>query len=417
MIDTPEALHSLGADLMGRILPRIRRGNFSEECIQEVACDELQALDCDLAFDPQLWLRFIKSTNVPQKKHWFSDVPVILAHNRNLQIQLLVWTEGTTAIHSHAFCGAFRVLQGASVHTRYRFDPQEKVSESLQVGRLVGLGSELLIQGSIRQISSGGEGLVHALFHLDSPSLTMVVRTHPTTSSMPQFTYYRPGLALDKFSMAHDEEVVHMIRLLQLEAARGPDAFEALLFEAFISLDAPRLVYLCLQYSRIWGSEKCRERLRAFLIEHHSEPFAQQMDEMLKILGIQTQIKELRRTVECSELRYFLALLLNVPNRATLLEMVALRFPERDPITACAQWLLDLSELRVGAQAFMQEAAARSQAAGYRLGSRIANRLPRDDKLLALQEWLSLRAEPAEHESAYNPLMDLAELSPLFIRD
>ncbi|MEE4331130.1 MAG: hypothetical protein V2J10_09690 [Wenzhouxiangella sp.] len=409
IIKTPEALHSLGEDLLARMLPRIRRENFAEQSIRERAREELQLLNCDLVFDPQLWIRFIKSTNVPQKKHWFSDVPIILAHNRNLQVQLLVWTKGTTLIHSHAFCGAFRVMQGSSVHTSYSFEPEDRVSDLLYLGKLVNVGSEYLCRGSIRDISSGHQGLVHSLFHLDSPSLTLVVRTHPTTAAMPQLSYYRPGLAVDRFSMAQDEEIIHLRRLLQLEASNGSSALEAAVFDAFIGLDAPRLVFLALQFSGFLGAEQRRVRLLVFVTEHHGERLANMLDEAIQKELIQARIKEVRGTVECPELRYFLALLLNVPNRATLLGMVRERIQARDPVTACAQWIIELSELRANAQAFMQEVAARSQSSGYRLGSRIANRIPANHQLAAIEDWLR-----QDNGRARNPLMELPELAPLF---
>jgi len=413
-IENAQDLLELGASLVARIEPRIRRGNYAEQTVQSVAHEELEALDCELVYDPALWLDFIQSTSVTQKKHWFSDVPLILARNRNIQVQLLCWKSATTDIHAHAFCGAFRVMQGSSVHTRYGFESDHWLSDALGLGRLVGLGSEYLARGSVREIASGQNGLIHSLFHLDSPSLTLVVRTYPSVSSMPQLSFYHPGLAIYKLGLAKDEEVVYLSRLLGSEASRGRGVMESLVLQAMANLDAPRLVQLCLNFPNCFDSDRGRERLVDLVSTRHNEALARQLDLALTRLRVQAQIKAARKTVENPELRFFLALLLNVPDRKALFELVRWRFPERDPVETCAEWIVKLSKIRANAQAFMHEMAARAQGPVYRLGSRIAQRIPSKDSLGTVESWLNQERESTRAEAASNPLMDLPELEPVF---
>jgi len=410
-VDNAQDLHDLGAKLLAWVEPRIRRDHYAEASIRCVSAEALEALDCELSYDPSVWLNFIQSTSVPQKRHWFSDMPLVLACNRNIQVQLLVWKTATTDIHAHAFCGAFRVMQGSSVHTRYRFEPDHWLSDGLGLGKLACLGSEYLARGAVREIASGRQGLIHSLFHLDSPSLTLVVRTHPTVSSMPQLSFYPPGVAIDKLGLAKDEEVIHLTRLLGSEASHGCDAMLSLLLQAFEDLDAPRLVQLCLNFANFFDVEDRRERLVEFLSKHHNAALATSLDQALLRLQIQAQIKAARKTVDDPELRFFLALLLNVSDRKTLFDLVRSRFQSRDPVETCAQWIVRLSRIRANAKAFMQEMAAKAQSPGYRLGSRIANRIPEHDSLAEVATWLNQTSE-----SANNPLLELPELGPLFER-
>ncbi len=61
----------------------------------------------------------------------------MLHHEGDYFIQALTWMEGTTAIHDHAFCGAFMVLEGASLHVTYGFRTAERLAEDrLVVGDL-----------------------------------------------------------------------------------------------------------------------------------------------------------------------------------------------------------------------------------------------------------------------------------------
>jgi hypothetical protein len=51
-----------------------------------------------------------------------------------------------------------------------------------------------------------------------------------------------------------------------------------------------------------------------------------------------------RNKVRNPELRHFLALLLNVPSRQRLLDLVGERCPRADPITQVCKWLADLTD-------------------------------------------------------------------------
>lgn len=48
-----------------------------------------------------------------------------------------------------------------------------------------------------------------------------------------------------------------------------------------------------------------------------------------------------------SEHRFFLALLLNIPHRTNVLELVKRRFEDRDPVDTIADWVMELSTTRL----------------------------------------------------------------------
>ena len=48
-----------------------------------------------------------------------------------------------------------------------------------------------------------------------------------------------------------------------------------------------------------------------------------------------------------SEHRFFLALLLNVPHRTNVLQLVKRRFEDRDPVDTIADWVMELSTTRL----------------------------------------------------------------------
>src|SRR5262245_60676181 len=58
----------------------------------------------------------------------FGDPPVSVYRGRRFFIQVIFWLAGSTVIHRHGFSGAFMVLEGSSLHTRYTFTPRRRVS-------------------------------------------------------------------------------------------------------------------------------------------------------------------------------------------------------------------------------------------------------------------------------------------------
>jgi hypothetical protein len=58
----------------------------------------------------------------------FGEPPVSVYNGPCFEMQVLCWRAGTTAIHRHRFVGAFAVLEGVNLHTRYRSEPRHRIS-------------------------------------------------------------------------------------------------------------------------------------------------------------------------------------------------------------------------------------------------------------------------------------------------
>src|SRR5687767_4243497 len=63
----------------------------------------------------------------------FSDLPVTVARGTGFYVEILVWAVGTAAIHQHAFSGAFTVLAGSSIHSHYRLETLDRISEGMRI--------------------------------------------------------------------------------------------------------------------------------------------------------------------------------------------------------------------------------------------------------------------------------------------
>ena len=268
-------------------------------------------------------------------------------------VSTLMWLDGTTAIHQHSFSGAFRVLAGGSLHTRYRFHETRHVNDHFRLGTLDREEAALLPAGSVRPIRSGG-GFIHSLFHLERPSVTLVIRTKRDEGTRPQWSYCAPGIAFDPFF----EDTVTTKRLeavrvlLSLEADAADLELREMLAASDLQTTYQILSTLFQQVAanplkRALGAETGDrfERLLGAARKRHGaaiDLFEQAFAEQRR----QHEIIETRRSVTNPEHRFLLALLLNVPERTAVLELIAQRYPDRDPVDAFVDWIEELSRTR-----------------------------------------------------------------------
>jgi hypothetical protein len=171
--------------------------------------------------------RLARDDELPQQRSSTSQTgqpATVMYASGGLEVQVLTWIEGSTSIHQHAFDGAFRVLTGSSLHVTYRFDAAEELAGGhLRTGRLEMRETEVLRPGATRPIPAGS-GFIHSLFHLERPSVTIMVRNKVSGPAFPQFSYRSPGLGYD----TGDKDDRFSMRLRGLRALRSLDPDEAL---------------------------------------------------------------------------------------------------------------------------------------------------------------------------------------------
>jgi len=272
----------------------------------------------------------------------FAEPPVSLYHGGDFDISALFWLDGTTSIHQHAFCGAFHVLAGSSIHCRYRFEPWRAPGHRQRAiaGRLGLVDLEVLHAGDTRVISRGSE-LIHSLFHMTRPSVTIVIRTitdDPATEV--QYDYLWPGFAHNPFQR-HPPSVrklqyLRMLRQLDEDAARAQlhrvlanaDLFLAFMLiseQVRLSANAEQAHVLCERCTALPDDER---RLLHEVVRN-------------ELLG--RTVIDCRRKLHDPGHRFLLALLLNVFDRQELLGLVQREFQVTDPVDQVMDWLREMT--------------------------------------------------------------------------
>lgn len=288
----------------------------------------------------------------------FGDPPITLYNSPRFHIDVYFWLDGTTAIHQHAFCGAFQVLHGSSIHSWYEFDRSESVNTFTEIGTMNLKLCELLSVGDVQAINAG-RSYIHALFHLDHPSATIVVRTHKSPMFLPQYSYYKPYLAIDPFyedpvTTKKMQCVVSMIRV------RHPKADEyvcdwirqADFQTVFRILSTVRGYIRSNKLEQMFGLSAPDDRFRRYLEaarERHGER-ANIFPAVFDHLDKQDEIVKRRMVVTDAEHRFFLALLLNAEGRERIFDLVRQRFPDKDPMDKVLDWISDLGATRLAGE-------------------------------------------------------------------
>ena len=336
-------MHALFKALGDTVLECWKRDNFSLAAFPDIA---RAALDARPPAREVKLSRFVRDFLLEDDQPGQTDSPfgepelVVYSHPR-FYIQLLFWMDGTTAIHQHEFSGAFHVMHGSSIHAEYEFENARPVTPYIRLGDLRMKKMEILESGRTVPIRSGQQD-IHSLFHLESPSATVVVRTQHDPGTGPQLNYMPPHIAFDPhFS---DALMRRRKQLLDVLDQSGDASYVQLVIKMIADLDFERgfsLLNHCiesLQYLGQWETV-----LRVFEKKHGNlatgVPATLQEDVRRSVL------KSLRNTVVEPEHRFFLALLMNAPTRDDLLALLKQRFPNQPPEAVVLRWVEELMEV------------------------------------------------------------------------
>jgi len=327
------------------ILDQWQRADFDEAAFPDVAADALRHCAPSSRVDANKVIQWVQHqpTLPPQADidAKFGQPPITVFHCERFYIDVLFWIDGTTALHQHAFCGAFHVMDGSSIQGVYRFNRSHRYSELLWSGTLDLLDVELLVKGDVRPIRPADE-LLHSLFHLDRPSVSVVVRTPGHTTTTVQLSYSRAGLAFD--TQTKSPLVSRRVQVLDLLHATGHPEFESSARESIRRADSFQAFRLATHLAKRFEKHDAYVAFLESIRPAHGEL----LDALIAHAKEERREKYIiarRQRVRQAGLRFFLALLLNVPDRSRILEMTRRAYPDRDPHQTIVGWLGELAKL------------------------------------------------------------------------
>jgi hypothetical protein len=347
------------ADIGALVEGRWRDKNYDEKVFPDIAARALQEADLAARVDPWEIIRWVQTTtDLPQQmdpQAKFGDPPITLFAGPRFYVDVYYWLGSTTTIHQHAFSGAFQVLLGGSVHANYEFKKKREINPHFLIGDISLKDVSLLGKGDIRKIDAGSK-FIHSLFHLEKPSATIVIRSNDAPSAPVQYKYLKPHLAIDPFFdepwMTRKVQTVSL--LLSME---HPDA-DKIIFDlldtadfhtTFAVIDTAFMFLGRNELEELFQLSKSVDRFQAMLDRARrrhgalADLLPAVFDEKLR----QADIVKRRGKIEGADHRFLLALLLNVPERTRVLDLVKQRFPDGEPVEVVVGWVRELSKIKI----------------------------------------------------------------------
>lgn len=326
---------------LGRlVLEEWEQSHFSLELFPEITKAILERETPYRQFDLFAFQEeFLLNSQQPsQSTHGFGQPEIIVFDDPRFYIQLLFWMDGTTDIHQHAFSGAFHVLVGSSIHASYQYSESESTSPELRIGDIHMERIEVLETGRSLSINSGSK-CIHSLFHLDTPSVTLVIRTHHDLQSGTQFNYLPPHIALAP--EASSPLTLRRQQLLDVVFVSTPEKFLGVLIKMIKTLKLEE-AFAILQSTQEQLRELGEWKTMRQTFEEHFPKFGSKVFKSLNESARRASVANLRHQINNQDHRFFLALLMNAPNRKYLLDLVAQRYNTREPLKLVLGWLCEL---------------------------------------------------------------------------
>jgi hypothetical protein len=338
---------------------RWKAENYNEELFPELAAQALAEADLPARVDPWEIIRWVHTTeSLPEQRDVegrFGNPPITLFSGARFHIDVYYWLDGTTSIHQHSFTGAFQVLLGSSIHSRYSFREDKIINEHFSAGQLTLEEVQLLKLKDVRMIRAG-RNFIHSLFHLDRPSATITIRTEHTPSAALQYDYRKPHFALDPFF--RNPVLIKKLQTIGLLLGMKHKNADQMIGDLVCSSDFHTAYFVLaetfqqLQNSEmdaLFGLSLGKDRFKAIL-ERCRKTHGELADMVLPVLEEQERqmsIIQRRGTITSEAHRFFLALLLNVPSREKVLQLVKQRYPDQDPVETVLDWVEELARTRV----------------------------------------------------------------------
>lgn len=321
-----------------------REKYYDSQALPEIACEELQRADLasKLSYEDVL-ASVMAMTTLQESYDKFSNFAQTLWRGTHFYIECLLWLDSTTSKHQHGFTGAFQVIDGTSCHSTFRFARSEHINDRMEVGSVGWLDTEILRKGDIQEII-GGEKYIHSLYHLEEPSMTLVLRTYGLPTYRPQWKYYTPSVRVDPFIQNSGIEYTlkKKVQAINVGWRCSIELGDELANQWLETCDVETAFRFLIGAARPESNEDA-DTWRAAVHKRLTRRWPATWPACENALESNVLSEDLalrRKKIADPEQRFVLAMLMNVPDRQTILDLVAAKFESKEPHTVIADQLL-----------------------------------------------------------------------------
>lgn len=246
----------------------------SLESFPEIATKALQDFKYSLSkddFDKSLSEWLLQTQPLPEQinvHNTFGQPPVTVFNNGRFVVDIYIWLNFDTSIHSHGFRGAFKVLHGKSLQEDFKPKTLKTYAPDTEQTELGTPEMSLLFPGDVRTIAPGKD-LTHRVIHLENPTVTLCVKTI-NEPSLRQWNYFPNGLAIQKRSISGG--LVKSLYYFQYLMGQNPTICVKFLGELLDQTDLSMQMNLCEEISS--GAYGLTEGAAEFVLDQVSKRHA-----------------------------------------------------------------------------------------------------------------------------------------------
>lgn len=320
------------SELATHVRDRWKQADHSEASLPEVALRAFEAVPVPDELNASGILAWGLTTEClpPQTNSVdFGNPPICLHYDERFYMDAYIWRESTTTIHDHGFSGAFCVLQGESLQTQFHFEADDSPMAALEFGHLKVTGCEVLTRGETRPIHSGTK-LIHSVFHLMHPSVTLCIRSFQDHGVVAQREYHLPHTT--HFSQKlKNKRSPHAKRLAMIECGFDLDdkRVKRIVSDLVRSGDWLETFQIVSKVAMKYGMHAAQPLLE--VIGHRHAERGKRIEVTLRETCRRNEVLSLRQLVRDEDQRFLLALLANLPDRESILDQMRLRYPGIEP--------------------------------------------------------------------------------------
>lgn len=235
--------------LVARIDSEWRRVGFAQADFPQISCEALSAVSPHALVDPVAILESLAAGEARDHlvgEHRSPQVVPLYAGPR-FSLTLHLWQDHLQSPHSHAWCGAYQVLHGTSLHGSYSFEEESRYDSKLLLGKLRQDALEPLGPGAIVPVLRGGDRLIHGICYIDPLGLSLSTRSVENDPAMTH-DYLDPGVAVQGSYV--DRGTLERFRSLDALTAIDPEAgYQAL--AGILERSDPRTCFYWLRHAAV----------------------------------------------------------------------------------------------------------------------------------------------------------------------
>lgn len=321
-------------ELAARIEEEWRARGWCEDAFADVALGRLRAFLDERGLPSHELAHWIFSPHHSTEHPLPFGAPpqVELYRSTRFRIEAAFWFQSLTEIVDHGYAGVIAVLEGLAARSEWSFEEQESLSDGVRRGELLRTGVALLRPGSMRAIRPG-EAFIEQTMYLEPTCVTLCIRTN---AARPSSCYRPPGIAFHRRE-PNTTRARQLAVLASMPAKSVPFAAEtcaAQVVRGGTLLDAIEV----LSFMSAHGYDRS-------LIQEVCEQTEDVHGEAIELVGRSLELGAQRRVLESTEVgkdprhRLLLFLLLQLPSKAAMVELLAREYPQEHAERLLWRWL------------------------------------------------------------------------------